>query len=589
MFEKRVSGLFVRAVQKAGANEGWSEEVLRPVLDRGVRLEWPKKEEFGDLSTPLAMGLSKGLGRSPRIIAEKVVQAIKDDPLSEGLLSGVDIAGPGYINLTLSFSFLLQFLEETILSEDLTEKVSNPWKINVEFVSANPTGPLHVGHGRGAAFGDSLARILREAGHNVSTEYYINDAGNQMNMLGKSVYLAFRKLEGTISAEEKTRLLGDGEGYRGDYIPAIAQRIREEPALLAPDVLSEAQSGHFSDRVQAAFTHVAQTEILAEIRKDLTRFDISFDRYFSEKTLHESLGNDAPRVAHWIALLERESGGTVYESEGAVWFRTTTMGDDKDRVLRKSDGSYTYFAADIAYHADKIERGFDTLVDVWGADHHGYQARMQAVVKTLAGLAGRQVDLKICLIQLVSLMREGKSVSMSTRAGEYVTLGEVIDEVGVDASRFSYLTRSHESSLEFDLAKAKERSMDNPVFYVQYAHARVKSLLAQAALRNVRHESFTREDLSFLTDPEERTLIRLLAQFSGILLRCAESFEVHPLTDYLMTLAGAYLHFYFHHRILSSEEKDRPVMIARIGLSIAVSRILKKGLSLLGVSAPDSM
>ena len=589
MFEKRVSGLFVRAVLKAGANEGWSEEVLKAVLDRGIRLEWPKKAEFGDLSTPLAMGLSKGLGKPPRIIAEKVVQAIKDDPLSLRVLSGIDIAGPGYINLTLSFSFLLKFLEETILSEDLTEKVSHPRKINLEFVSANPTGPLHVGHGRGAAFGDSLARILREAGHNVSTEYYINDAGNQMNMLGKSVYLAFRKLEGNFSAEEKTRLLGDGEGYRGDYIPAIAQRIRDEPDLLAPEVLLEAHSGHFTDRVQAAFTQMAQTEILAEIRKDLTRFGVSFDRYFSEKTLHESRGNDAPRIAHWIALLEREAGGTVYGSEGAVWFRTTTMGDDKDRVLKKSDGSYTYFAADIAYHADKIERGFETLVDVWGADHHGYQARMQAVVKVLADLAERQVDLKICLIQLVSLMREGKSVSMSTRAGEYVTLGEVIDEVGVDATRFSYLTRSHDSSLEFDLAKAKERSMDNPVFYVQYAHARVKSLLAQAVLRNVRHESFTVDDLSFLTDPEERTLIRLLAQFSGILLRCAESFEVHPLTDYLITLAGAYHHFYFHHRILSSEEKDRPVMIARIGLSIAVSRILKKGLSLLGVSAPDSM
>jgi len=589
VFENRLSGLIVRAVQRAGTDEGWSEEILKPVLDRGIRLEWPKKEEFGDLSTPLAMGLSKSLGKPPRTIAEIIVRAIKDDPQSEAFLSRIDIAGPGYINLTLSFAFLVQFLEETILSEDLTEKVSRPRKINVEFVSANPTGPLHVGHGRGAAFGDSLARILREAGHHVSTEYYINDAGNQMNMLGKSVYLAFRKLEGAFISEEKSRLLGEGEGYRGDYIPEIAQKIREEPALLDPEVRSEALSGRFSDRVQAAFTHIAQTEIMAEIREDLARFGVSFDRYFSEKTLHSPQGNHLPRIAHWIDLLERESGGMVYESEGAVWFRTTTMGDDKDRVLRKSDGSYTYFAADIAYHADKIERGFDTLVDVWGADHHGYQARMQAVVRTLSERAGRPVELKVCLIQLVSLMREGKSVSMSTRAGEYVTLGEVLDEVGVDATRFSYLTRSHESSLDFDLAKAKERSMDNPVFYVQYAHARVKSLLAQAALRNVHHERFSVEDFSFLTEPEERSLIRLLAQFSGVLLRCADSFEVHPLTDYLTTLAGAYHHYYFHHRILSSEESDRPVMIARIGLSIAVSRILRKGLSLLGVSAPDSM
>ena len=590
MFEKRLAGLIVRAVKSVAAEEGWSQEILKPVLDRGLRLEWPKKEEFGDLSTPFVLGLSKGLGKPPRVLAEKVLQAINHDPESQILLKKIEIAGPGYINLTLSSSFLLEFLEAVISSDDLVEKVSIPRSINVEFVSANPTGPLHVGHGRGAAFGDSLARILREVGHRVSTEYYINDAGNQMNMLGKSVYLAFRKLEGTFTPEEKSRLLGDQDGYRGDYIPDIAKKIRDEQTLLSPEVRSEALAGQFTDRVQSAFTHVAQTEIMAGIREDLRRFGVSFDRFFSEKTLHETPGRDGlPRIGHWIDLLERESGGIVYESEGAVWFRTTAMGDDKDRVLKKSDGSYTYFAADIAYHADKIERGFETLVDVWGADHHGYQARMQAVVKTLSGRVGKAVDLKVCLIQLVSLLREGKAVSMSTRAGEYVTLGEVLDEVGVDATRFSYLTRSHESSLEFDLAKAKERSMDNPVFYVQYAHARVKSLLAQAALRNVRHESFNVQDLAVLSEPAERSLIRLLAQFSGVLLRAAESFEVHPLTDYLTTLAGAYHHYYFHHRILSSEEKDRPVMIARIGLSIAVSRVLKKGLSLLGVSAPDTM
>jgi len=590
VFEKRLTGLIVRAVTSAAADEGWPQETLKPVLERGIRLEWPKKEEFGDLSTPLALGLSRSLGKSPRVLAEKILQALKGDPESERLLDRIEIAGPGYINLTLSSAFLLEFLESVILSDDLAEKVSLPRTINVEFVSANPTGPLHVGHGRGAAFGDSLARILREVGHRVSTEYYINDAGNQMNMLGKSVYLAFRKLEGSFTLEEKSRLLGDGDGYRGDYIPEIARKIRDDQALLSPEVRSEALAGQFTDRVQSAFTHVAQTEIMAGIREDLRRFGVSFDRFFSEKSLHESSGGGGPsRITTWIDLLERESGGIVYESEGAVWFRTTAMGDDKDRVLKKSDGSYTYFAADIAYHADKIDRGFETLVDVWGADHHGYQARMQAVVETLSERAGKSVALKVCLIQLVSLLREGKAVSMSTRAGEYVTLGEVLDEVGVDATRFSYLTRSHESSLEFDLAKAKERSMDNPVFYVQYAHARVRSLLAQAALRNVRHERFSLEDLAFLTEPEERSLIRLLAQFSGVLLRAADSFEVHPLTDYLITLAGAYHHYYFHHRILSSEEKDRPVMIARIGLSIAVSRVLKKGLSLLGVSAPDTM
>ncbi len=589
MFEECVKGIITRAVLKSGSEEGWPLETIQSTLEKGLRLEWPKKEEFGDLSTPLVMGLSKGLGKPPRVIAEKIVTAMKDDPSAVDVLLRVEVAGPGYINLTFSSPFLYRYLESVIGSDSHTEKVSSPRAINVEFVSANPTGPLHVGHGRGAAFGDSLARILREAGHRVSTEYYINDAGNQMNMLGKSVYLAFRRLEGRADPEERVRLLGDGEGYRGDYIPEIAQRLREEKELIGDAVRKSALEGRFTEDVQDAFTHVAQTLIMSEIRNDLSRFGVSFDRFFSEKTLHIFPGEDRSRISHWIDLLEQEPGGMVFESEGALWFKTTVMNDDKDRVLKKSDGSYTYFAADIAYHADKVERGFDTLVDVWGADHHGYQARMQAVVRTLAERAKKNVDLRICLIQLVSLMRNGKAVSMSTRAGEYVTLGEVLDEVGVDATRFSYLTRSHESPLEFDLAKAKERSMDNPVFYVQYAHARVKSLLAQASLRNVALEEFSAGSLSVLSEQPERSLIRLLAQFSGVILRCAESFEVHPLTDYLTAVAGAYHHYYFHHRILSSEEKDRPVMLARIGLSIAVAKILKKGLSLLGVSAPDSM
>lgn len=328
---------------------------------------------------------------------------------------------------------------------------------------------------------------------------------------------------------------------------------------------------------------------MSEIREDLTRFGVAFDRFFSEKSLHESAPGGKSPIAEWIDRLATEAGGGVYSSDGALWFRTTQMEDDKDRVLKKSDMSYTYFAADIAYHADKIERGFETLVDIWGADHHGYQARMQAAVKALGDLVEKKISLKICLIQLVSLTRAGKSVSMSTRAGEFVTLGEVLDEVGVDATRFSYLTRSHESSLEFDLARAKEKSMDNPVFYVQYAHARVQSLLAQALLRNVPPGSHQAEDLAPLTEPAERSLVRLLAQFSGVVERCAESFEVHPLTDYLTVLAGSYHHYYFHHRILSSEETDRPIMMARIGLSVAVGKVIRKGLSLLGVSAPDSM
>ena len=589
MPEGVVSELVARAVRMAGARDSWPVEILDRILARGVRLEWPKKEEFGDLSAPLAMSLAKELGKPPRTIAGAVLECLRELSETSSLFSKVDIAGPGYLNFSFSPAYFSAFLLSCLSSEGIVSPVATPKKINVEFVSANPTGPLHVGHGRGAAFGDSLARILREVGHDVSTEYYINDAGNQMNMLGKSVYLSFRKLTGHESSEEKVRLLGETDGYRGDYIADIAREILDKPESLSGDIRAEALAGHFTDRVQAAFTDFSQRRIMEGIRQDLARFGVTFDRYFSEKTLHEKGTDGHSAIARWLSLLERESNGAVYASEGALWFRTTSMDDDKDRVLRKSDGSYTYFAADIAYHADKVGRGYDTMVDVWGADHHGYQARMQAVTKVLSERAKRSVDLQICLIQLVSLLRDGKAVSMSTRAGEFVTLAEVIDEVGIDATRFSYLTRSHESALEFDLSKAKERSMDNPVYYVQYAHARVKSLLSQAQARGVVIGDFRLEDFVPLEEPAARSLIRLMAQFSGVLHRAAESFEVHPLTDYLTALAGAYHHYYFHHRILSSEESDRPVMMARIGLSMAVGRILAAGLSLLGVQAPDSM
>ena len=589
MPEGVVSELVARAVRMSGARQSWPVEILDRSLSRGVRLEWPKKEEFGDLSTPLAMSLAKELGKPPRTIAGAILDGLREIPETSSLFSKIDIAGPGYLNFSLSPAYLSDFLVSCLKDSRLVARVAAPKKINVEFVSANPTGPLHVGHGRGAAFGDSLARILREVGHDVSTEYYINDAGNQMNMLGKSVYLSFRKLNGHESAEEKVRLLGETDGYRGDYIADIAREILDNPHSIPVDVREEALAGRFTDRVQSVFTDFSQRRIMEGIREDLSRFGVTFDRYFSEKTLHEKGADGHSSIARWLSLLETDSDGAVYAADGALWFRTTAMDDDKDRVLRKSDGSYTYFAADIAYHADKVDRGYDTMVDVWGADHHGYQARMQAVAKVLSQRVKRSVDLRICLIQLVSLLRDGKAVSMSTRAGEFVTLAEVLDEVGLDATRFSYLTRSHESALEFDLSKAKERSMENPVYYVQYAHARVRSLLSQAKARGVTIGDFSSEDFAPLEEPAARSLIRLMAQFSGVLHRCAESFEVHPLTDYLTALAGAYHHYYFHHRILSSEEADRPLMMARIGLSMAVGRILAAGLSLLGVQAPESM
>ena len=569
---------------------------LSTFLPKGVRLEFPKKEGFGDISTPVAMHLSPQLKTPPRKIAEFLHASLSALPLFQS----VDIAGPGYLNFTFSEQAVRRTLLQTLDPHaDLVVGEEGKRRVLVEFVSANPTGPLHVGHGRGAAYGDALSRILRAAGHDVTTEYYINDAGNQMEMLGRSTCLAWRKLQRTVSESEETAFLKGATPYKGDYIREIAQEMIDAPGLLSPEETRAAldplapETGYLGK-----FTEYSQNRIMDGIREDLQKFEVPFDGFFSEKILHEKKGGEGTdAISVWInrireaSLQESEAGvPDVYESDGALWLRTTVLGDDKDRVLLRSDGRLTYFAADIAYHALKMERGFDVLIDVWGADHHGYIPRMNAAVKTLSLILDHPVEFRVALIQLVSLVRDGRPVSMSTRGGEFVTLREVLDEVGVDATRFSYLTRSHESSLEFDLNKAKERSMDNPVYYVQYAHARVRSLLRQAETRGLTlPSSWTDGDLEALREPAERDLVRFMDRFSAVVNDVTRSLEIHPLTEFLTDLAGRYHHFYFHHRILSQEPQDRGLMIARIALSIAAGRVLEKGLGLLGISAPDVM
>ncbi len=573
---------------------------LTEILPKGVRIEFPKKAGFGDLASPVAMHLSGPLKSAPRNIAIEISERLAK---KEGIAS-VEVAGPGYLNVTFSERLvhdrLFQILDE---GRPLVSPVLSPQKILIEYVSANPTGPLHVGHGRGAAYGDSITRILKTLGHEVSSEYYINNAGNQMDLLSRSTYLAWRELQGEVPAAERAQILPDGTSYQGEYVTEIARYILDHSSLLTEVVKKAAMAGmDQSRRFLPRFGEIAEERIMEGIRSDLDQFRVSFDRYFSEKTLHTPdpvEGKTAiDRCLSSIETFSLPEGGDLsgsvipdlFNEEGATWLRTTRFGDDKDRVLRKSDGNLTYYAADIAYHNDKIKRGHDLFIDVWGADHHGYIPRMQAAMKTLNALHGTKAELQVALIQLVNLLREGKPVGMSKRSGDFVTLAEVLGEVGVDATRFLYLTRSHESSLDFDLAVAKSQSMDNPVYYVQYAHARVCNLLKQAELRGVSIPSrWERDSLSPLTLQDERELILLLDRFDRIVSDCGSMMEVHPLTDYLTEVAGSFHRYYFHHRILSPESGDQSLIIARLALASGVGRIIRSGLSLLGVSAPESM
>ncbi|EAY56166.1 MAG: Arginyl-tRNA synthetase [Leptospirillum sp. Group II 'C75'] len=595
MLEIWVKDVISDALRSYLQERGQGED-LATLLPKGIRLEFPKKDGFGDISTPVAMHLSAHLKTPPRKIAESLSSFLSGSPLFQS----VEIAGPGYLNFTYSeMSVRKTLLRILDTDSDLVFPEDEKRRVLVEFVSANPTGPLHVGHGRGAAYGDALSRILKAVGHDVTTEYYINDAGNQMEMLGRSTCLAWRKLHRAVPESEEQAFLKGATPYKGDYIREIAQEMIDTPGILSPEESRAALDPEAPETLYlGTFTEYAQGRIMEGIREDLHLFDVPFDAFFSEKILHEKKnGKNSDAVTLWINRIREASMQAsdpevpdVYESEGALWLRTTVLGDDKDRVLLRSDGRLTYFAADIAYHALKIERKFDVLIDVWGADHHGYIPRMNAAVKTLSRLLDHPVEFRVALIQLVSLVRDGRPVSMSTRGGEFVTLREVLDEVGVDATRFSYLSRSHESPLEFDLNKAKERSMDNPVYYVQYAHARVKSLLRQADTRGLSLPSeWSSRDLEALREPAEKDLVKRLDRFSGVVNDVSRTMEVHPMTEYLTDLAGRYHHFYFHHRILSQEPQDRELTTARIALSIAVGRVLEKGLGLLGISAPEVM
>lgn len=532
-------------------------------------LEWPAKAvveaakdpKHGDVATNLAMLLAKPLHRAPRDIAAELAAWIRDH--TDGV-ENVEVAGPGFCNVTFSQVFWRRVVQQVEKEGAAfgSSTIGGGRKTLVEYVSANPTGPLHVGHGRGAAAGDSLARILRRAGYDVTTEYYINDAGRQMRILGMSVWYRLRNLVGRTMAEPE-------DYYRGSYITDIAKEMLEKDPSLA-DASDE-------DGKERCYEY-AKNEILEGIKKDLRDFRVEHQNWFSEKTLVDGGLVDK-------AFQALKDAGYTYEKDGALWFATSRLGDDKDRVLRKSDGSLTYFASDIAYHHNKFERGFDWLIDVWGADHHGYVPRMRAAIEAM-GKGKKNFD--VVLIQLVNLLVNGQPVSMSTRAGTFETLADVVREVGADAARFMFLSRKTDSPVDFDLEAVKQRTMENPVYYVQYAHARVAALLRRAAGEGVTIPDVSDDAaLAGLTLPDDMALLRKMALYRGMLEQAATTLSVHHVSHYLMELSQLLHSYYTKNQILKAGD---PVTTgSRLALLRAVSRVIANGLDLMGVSAPDHM
>ncbi|MBF0549598.1 MAG: arginine--tRNA ligase [Deltaproteobacteria bacterium] len=551
----RLDELIKRAVKRAG-----DQKLIKDIPVK-VELSVPKERSHGHFSTNLAMSLASAQKMAPRKLAQIIIDHLVDE---EGILDRTEIAGPGFINFFVRPEYWRAcLLEIGRQGKDYGRSEIGLGKTAlVEFVSANPTGPLHVGHGRGAAVGDSLARILRKAGYQVTTEYYTNDAGNQIATLGRSVFLRYLNIVGQdVDFPENC--------YQGDYVTEIAKDMLD---TFGGDFADESP-----DQPPDSFATIAAKVILEGIRDDLARFGVAFDRWFSEKSLYDQGAVD-------ILIQDFKEKGLVYQSEEAWWFKSSQFGDEKDRVVVRANGVTTYLASDLAYHKDKFERNFDLVVDIWGADHHGYVDRMKAAVAAL----GYQPDrLKIILIYLVNLLRDGKQVSMSTRSGEFVTLKEVVDEVGKDAARFIFLSRRSDAPLDFDLEVAKKESSENQVYYVKYVHARIVSVFNLAAEREITVPKPEEADLLQLTLPEETDIIRHLSLYPECLEAAAINMEPHRIVFYLTELASIFHHYYKHHRFI--DDGNPGLTGARLVLAGAVKLVVKEGLDLLGVEAPDKM
>ncbi len=579
-FQRRVSAIIARL----GA-----EGVLPQGLDTSrVVVEPPRDPSHGDLATNAAMVLAKDARSNPRVLAGHIAAALDAEPG----VTAVEVAGPGFINIRLDEDVYRRLVGAILAAGGAYGEgvLSSGRKVNVEYVSANPTGPMHVGHGRGAVFGDALANLLAFAGEDVTREYYINDAGAQVDVLARSAFLRYREALG-----EDVGPMPEGL-YPGDYLVPVGRKLAADhgAALLAKP------ESEWLPEVRA----VTIAMMMAMIREDLAALDIRHEVFFSERSLSTGPVDEIRKVIDDLRARDLVYEGRLAPPKGQAiedWedreqtlFRATAFGDDVDRPLLKSDGSYTYFASDIAYHASKFARGFTVMIDVWGADHGGYVKRMVAAV---AAVTGRKAELDVKLCQLVRLLRAGEPVKMSKRAGEFVTLRDVVDEVGRDAVRFMMLFRKNDATLDFDLAKVIEQSKDNPVFYVQYAHARCRSVLRQAELAfpgiDLAPATLASADLSALADPSEIDVVRRLSQYPRVIEAAAAAHEPHRVAFYLYELASDFHGLWNkgkeapHLRFVI--EADRLSSCARLGLVCSVMSVLASGVGILGVSAPDEM
>ena len=560
------------------------EGVLSDALEADVQVERSRGPEHGDFASNLAMVLAKRAGLKPRDLAEKICAALP----ASNLLLRAEVAGPGFINLFLSPASY-QALPGEIRSRAAaygTSSVGAGKKVMVEFVSANPTGPLHVGHGRGAAYGDALARVLRAAGYDAISEYYINDAGRQMDILALSVWLRYLELCGETVPFPRA-------AYQGDYIFDIAatlhreddNRYRTEAQPLFTDVPEEDDplldtliaraKTILADDGFGRIHGLARDTLVEDIRSDLERFGVSYQTWFSEQSLI-----DSEAVSRAIESLKETE--FLYEREGAWWFRSTEFGDEKDRVVLRANGNHTYFATDIAYHQDKIQRGFSHVINIWGADHHGYIKRVKA---SMSALGLNPDDLSVLLVQFAVLYRGGAKVSMSTRSGEFVTLRELREEVGRDAARFFYALRKPDQHMDFDLDLAKSQSSDNPVYYVQYAHARICSVFRQLAEKGIEAD-LAAANHGLLTELREADLLQKLSRYPEVVESAARVYEPHQVAYYLRDLANDFHTYYNAHPFIAAETDLR---LARLSLIDATRQVIANALDLLGVTAPERM
>lgn len=578
--KQRIESLVRQSLEQLVDNQIVPDDALESVY-----VERTRDASHGDFACNVALVLAKKAAMKPRDLAQKIVANLSDS----GLITKTEIAGPGFINFYIEKTAWYQLIDQIRQQGDRYGRcdIGRNKKIMVEFVSANPTGPLHVGHGRGAAYGDALARVLRAAGYDTHSEYYVNDAGRQMDILALSVWLRYLEIGGDS-------INFPANGYQGAYVYEIAQNLADsvgDKLTQLPDTLFEELPDEQDPAIdllisrckdclgeqafRQLFDHSCDA-LVRDIREDLSEFGVEYEQWFSERSLVTS-------GAMKKAVEVLSDNGHIYEKEGARWFRATDFGDEKDRVVLRANGTHTYFATDLAYHYDKGERGFDKILDVFGADHHGYVKRIKASFEALGHAPDK---LEILLVQFAVLYRGGDKVSMSTRGGEFVTLRELREEVGNDAARFFYTLRRPDQHMDFDLDLAKSQSSDNPVYYIQYAHARICSVFRQIKDKDMATPDTNPPDYQLLREERELGLLQTLSKYPEMVESAARAFEPHQVAYYLRDLATVFHAYYNAHPFLSSEDNLR---LARLGLIDATRQVIANGLDLLGVSAPEKM